>query len=263
LPGLAGVRAVADQLHDPVREPLKDHVDQHPRKFGLGRPLRVKLRACVVLGAKQTKQDRQADLSTTQAVKLHNQHDNDPAVAPASPPARALGLRAVVEVVRAEDLPSRAPEQRVIDRQADRPILLDEQSQQKVRKPQPELIGLPARPREEVVRTAVMPAAGEPRGLQHPRHRAIPDAADEPDHEHAERVKRRLREARREQGQQPGERTGHGGDSWCRAAGTSEASRGQIGLSAPDSGSPHPLLAVLGRERSPCRGAGCCAWRSG
>jgi hypothetical protein len=54
---------------------------------------------------------------------------------------------------------------------------------------------------------------GPPPGAS--RHRAITNPADEPDHKHAERLKRRLREARRQQGQQTRKRNGnltHGGD---------------------------------------------------
>src|SRR5271169_5168693 len=65
------------------------------------------------------------------------------------------------------------------------------------------------------MRAAVMPLPGQARGLQHPRHRAIPHTPDEPNHQHAERLKAWLREARGQQGQQTGQRTGnliHGGD---------------------------------------------------
>ena len=113
------------------------------------------------------------------------------------------------------------PNSVVIDRHDDRPALLwDEHRHQELQQPQPELVGVPARAREKVMRTAVMPTAGEPRGLEHPRDGAITNPADEPDHKHAERLKRRLREHRPTKGQQTRERTGnltHGGDppSWA------------------------------------------------
>ena len=55
----------------------------------------------LILGAKQPEQDRQPDLATTEAWNLNDEHDNNPAVPPASPLSGAFRLRAVVEVVRA------------------------------------------------------------------------------------------------------------------------------------------------------------------
>jgi hypothetical protein len=76
----------------------------------------------LVLGAKQSEQDRHADLAATEALELHDEHDHDPAVPPASPLSGAFRLRAVVEVVRAEHPPAGAAEQRVIDREAQRVV---------------------------------------------------------------------------------------------------------------------------------------------
>ena len=169
----------------------------------------------------------------------------------------AFRLRAVVQVVRAEHLSARASEQRVIDSQADWPVPLDEHRHQEVQQPQPELVGIPARAREEVMRTAVMPTASEPSGLQHPRHGAIPDTAGEPDHQHAERLKRRLREHRATKGQQTRERTGnltHGGDPPAgQATGTLATPRGRWTCRPPDSGSP-PLSPAQALKPPPASG---------
>ncbi len=54
------------------------------------------------LGPKQPEQDRQADLPAAQAVELHDEHDDDPAVPPPCAAPGAFGLGAVVEVVRPE-----------------------------------------------------------------------------------------------------------------------------------------------------------------
>jgi len=210
-PGLAGVRAIHHEFDDPSGEPLQDHVDQRPAQHRLRWPVGV----LVVLGPKQPKEDRQADRPTAQALKLDDEHDDDPAVAPPGAPPRALRLSAVMQVVRAPHALARAPEQRVVDGQTDRRAVLDEHRDQEVGQPQPEIVGIPAAPREEVMRATVMPHAGQPRALQHPRHSAVADPGDGPNHEHAERLKGRLREARPEQGQQPGKRSGnlkHGSD---------------------------------------------------
>jgi hypothetical protein len=53
----------------------------------------------VVLGPEQPKEDRQADRPATEAIKAHDEHDDDPAVAPPGALPRALRLRAVVKVV--------------------------------------------------------------------------------------------------------------------------------------------------------------------
>jgi hypothetical protein len=218
--------AVHDELDDRVGEALDDHVGQQPPELGLGWPVGVS----VVFGAEEPEEDRQPDRPSAEARQLDDEHDDDPAVAPPGSPTGALGLGAVVQVVRAPHAPPRATEQRVIDGQTDRRAGLDEHRHQEVGQPQADIVGLPARAGEEVVRAAVMPRPGQARGLQHPRDRAVADPPDEPDQQHAERLKRRLREARPKQGQHPGKRSGHGGDSRCRAAGTSEATRGQIGL---------------------------------
>jgi len=169
----------------------------------------------VVLGAEQPEQDRQPNLTAAEARKLDDQDHHDPAVPPPGPLPGPLRLRAVVQVVRAPHLPARAAEQRVIDRQADRRARLDEHSHQEVQQSQTELVGIPAAAGEEVMRTTVMPHPSEPGGLQHPGHGAVPDPADHPNEEHAERLQRWLREATIEQGQQSLKRTGnlkHGGD---------------------------------------------------
>ncbi len=214
-PRLAGVRAVHHQLHDPGREPRQDHLDQGSCQLGLRRPLAVKLRACLVLGFEQPEQDGQTDHPTAETRKLDDEHDHDPTVPPTRPLPGPLGLGAVVQVVRAEHLAPRAPEQRVIDREADRRVPPGEHHDHEIQQRQPDPVGIPATPREEVMRTTVMPAAREPRRLQHPRHRAIPHPAREPDQQHAERLERRLGKASPQQGQQSSERTGnltHGGD---------------------------------------------------
>ncbi len=188
----------------------------------------------IVLGPEEPEQDRQADRPTAQALKLDHQDDDHPTVAPAGAPPGPFGLGAVVQVVRAPHPPPRAAEQRVIDGQADRRARLDEHRDQKVGQPQAQLVGLPARPGEEVVRATVMPHAGPPGGLQHARDGAVADAAGEPDHQHAERLKRRLRETRSQQGQQPGKRSGnlaHGGDPPVKGPRpASSAPRGPMGL---------------------------------
>ena len=154
----------------------------------------------VVLGAEQPEQDRQPNLTAAEARKLDDQDHHDPAVPPPGPLPGPLRLRAVVQVVRAPHLPARAAEQRVIDRQADRRARLDEHSHQEVQQSQTELVGIPPAAGEEVMRTTVMPHASEPGGLQHPGHGAVPDPADHPNEEHAERLQRWLREATIEQG---------------------------------------------------------------
>src|SRR5665213_409861 len=151
----------------------------------------------IVLGSKDPEEDRQADRPAAQTLQVHDEHDHHPTVSPARPASRALRLGTVVQVVRAPHPPARAPEQRVIDGEANRRVRRHEYRHQEVQQPQPELVGLPAPVGEEVVRTTVMPLPGEPH------------------HQHAERPVRRLREARRKQGQQTSERTGnlkHGGD---------------------------------------------------
>jgi len=65
------------------------------------------------------------------------------------------------------------------------------------------------------MRTTVMPHPSQTSGLQHPRDRPVSDPADRADNEQAERLKARLGEAWRKQGQQTLKRTGnlkHGGD---------------------------------------------------
>ena len=169
----------------------------------------------IVLGSKQPEEDRQADRPASQALKVHDEHNDNPTIPPARPMSRTLRLSTVVQIVRAPHPPPGAPEQRVIDSQADRRLGLHEHRHQEVQQQESQLVGIPAPIGEEVVRTAVMPLAGQPGGLQHPRHRAIPNTPDEPDHQHAERLKRRLRKARSQQGQQTCQRTGnlnHGGD---------------------------------------------------
>jgi tetratricopeptide (TPR) repeat protein len=237
--------------YDPRREPLKDHVDERSGQLGLGRAIGV----AVVLGTEQPEEDRQADRPPAQARKLDHEHDDNPAVAPARAAPGSLGLGAVVEVVRAPHAPAGAPEQRVLDGEPDRRAGLDEDGHQEVQQPQPELVGLPACSGEEVVRAAVMPAARQSGGLQHPGDGAVADPPDEPDQQHAERLKRRLRKAWPKQGQQPGKRRGHVGDSRCRAAGTSTASRGQIGLTPTGFGVPRPLLVPRARTLPPATSA--------
>jgi hypothetical protein len=105
-------------------------------------------------------------------------------------------------------LPER-PKEGVVDGEADRRAGLDEHRDQEVQQREPELIRIPATAGEEIVRTAVMPHPRQPSGLQHPADRAVADPADEPDQQHAERLKGRLREAHREQGQQSGQRSGN------------------------------------------------------
>ena len=177
----------------------------------------------VVFGPEQPEQDRQPNLPAAEAVELDDEHDHDPAVSPAGAPSGAFGLGAVVQVVRAPDLASGSAEEGVIDREEQRAVL-GEHRHEEVQQPQPQLVRIPLPAGEQVVCAAVMPLARQPGGLQHPRDRAIADPADEPDQQHAERLKRWLREARRQQGQQPGKRSGnlkHGGDlPMGRAAGT-------------------------------------------
>ena len=120
-----------------------------------------------------------------------------------------------MQVVRPEHAPPRTPKQRVIDGQADRRARRDEHRDEEVQQHKAELVGLPAPTREEIMRAAVMPDAGQSGGLKHPRDRAVTDPPDRPDQQHAEGLKRWLREARPQQGQQPRKRTGnltHGGD---------------------------------------------------
>ena len=106
----------------------------------------------------------------------------------------------------------------------------------------PSSSGSLARPREEVMRAAVMPDAGQPGGLQHPGNRAVTDPGDRSDDQHAERLKRRLRERRRKEGQQTAKRTGnltHGGDPPVRATTRRSQRPRPSGLDRPpDSGSP-------------------------
>jgi len=80
-----------------------------------------------------------------------------------------------MQVVRTPHPPARAAKQRVVDREPDRRARSDEHRHQEVDQRQAELVGIPARPREEVVRAAVMPLARESGGLQHPRHGAVTD----------------------------------------------------------------------------------------
>ena len=169
----------------------------------------------VVLGAEQAEEHRQRDLPAAQAAQLDDEHDHDPAVPPPSPAAGPLRLRPVVQIVRPEHLAPRTAEQGVVNGETDRRARLHEHGDQEVQQRQPQFIGIPAPAGEQVVRAAVMPHPSQPRGLQHPRHRAIPDPADRPYYQPAERLKRRLRHAWRQQGQQPSQRSGnlkHGGD---------------------------------------------------
>jgi hypothetical protein len=169
----------------------------------------------LVLRAKQPKEDGQPDSSAAEAFEVDHEHDHDPAVSPPSALPGPLRLRAVMQVMRAPDLPARAAEQRVVDSQSDRRARLQKPVDEQIEQPQPEIIRAPLRASEEVVRAAVMPLAGKASALQHPGHGAVTDTAREPDEEHAERPKRRLGERWREQGQQPSKRSGnlkHGGD---------------------------------------------------
>ena len=169
----------------------------------------------IVLGPKDPEEDRQTDLSAAQAGELDDEHDHDPAVPPPGAPPRTLRLGAVVQVVSAPHPPSRAPEEGVVYGQTDRSARRHEHRHPEVQQAQPQIVGIPAPVGEEVVRAAVMPLPGQPRGLQHPGDRAVADAAEKPDRQHAEGPVRRRSEARSEQGQQRSERTGnlrHGGD---------------------------------------------------
>src|SRR5450755_39070 len=107
-PRPARVRDVHHQLYRAAPETLDHHVHQQPPQLRLRAPIGVR----VVLGAKQSEQDRQPDLTATEARKLHDQHDHDPAVSPPGALSGPLRLRAVVQVVRAPHLPARATEQR-------------------------------------------------------------------------------------------------------------------------------------------------------
>jgi hypothetical protein len=246
---VTGVRAVHHQLDGAHREAADDHVHQAARKLGLRRPIGM----LIVTGSEQAKEDRQRDRSPADARQLEDQHDHDPTVPPPGAAPGPFRLSAVVQVVRAPHLASGAAEQRVVDRQADRGAGLDEHGDKEVQQRQPELVGVPARPGEEVVRVAVMPHAGQPGGLQHPRDRTVADPADEPDHEHVERVKRWLREARRQQGQQPGKRTGHGGDHLVEGHGNAHnAPRPDRLIAHRIRGRRNPSLrSVRGLSRSP------------
>ncbi len=144
LPRLAGVRAVAHDLDDPSRETLEDHVDQDPRELWLGGSDRVQLGTRRVLRAEQPEQDRQPDLAATEARKLNDERDHDPAVPPPSPLPGPFRLRAVMKVVRAEHPPAGAAEQRVIDREPQRAVRLDEHRHQEVQQRDPDLVGIPA-----------------------------------------------------------------------------------------------------------------------
>ena len=172
----------------------------------------------IVLGAKQPKENRQADHPFAGAWQRDDEHDHDPTVAPAGAPARALWLGAVVQVVSAVYPLSRASEQGVVDGQRDRPLGAYEQRDEQVEQSQAELVGRPAPISEEVVSATVMPHPGQPRALQHPADSVLTDTGDEPDRQHAERPKRRCREAPLKQGKQTRKRTGnlihvrHGGD---------------------------------------------------
>ena len=207
----------------------------------------------VVSGPEQPEEHGQADRPAAQTRQRHDEHDDDPAVAPPRPASRPLGLRAVVQVVRAPYPAAGAPEQRVVDGKPDRRASPDEHRDQEVQQHKPDPVGIPAPPREEVVRAAVMSLAGQPGALQHPRHRAVADPADEPDHERAERLKRRLRKARRQQGQQPGKRSGnltHGGDPPVQGPRpASSAPRGPMGLTPTGFGvAANPPLPCSGRQ---------------
>ena len=211
---------------------------------------------CVVLGPEQPEQDRQPDRPAAEARQARRRARRRPSSCPSacgarSPPAgrRRAGSARPTPCARS----GRTACRRRPGASA-RPALTNTDDQE-VQQRQPELVGVPAPAGEEVVRAAVMPHPGQPRGLQHPRHRAVADPADEPDHQHAERLKRRLREARRQQGQQPGKRSGnltHGGDPPVRGPRpASSTPRGPMGLIAHRiRGRRHPSSAGGGADAS-------------
>src|ERR1039458_1099579 len=211
LPGSGGVGAVHRELDRPAGEVLDDDVDELSSELGLGGPVGV----LIVLRTKQPEEDGQADHPPARAWQRYDEHDHDPAVPEAGALPRALWLRSVVQVVRAVYALSRAPEERVVDGQADWRAGRHEHRDQQLQELDAELVGIPAAVREEGVRAAVMPHAREPGGLEHSCDGVLADTGDEPDGQHAERPIARCGEARREQGKQTGERTGyrdHGGD---------------------------------------------------
>ena len=209
----------------------------------------------LVFGAKQSEQDGQRDRPAVQARQLDDKHDDHPAVPPARPPTGPFRLGAVVEVVSTPHVPAGAAEQSVIDREADRRAGLHEHAHEEVQQRDAELIRLPSRPREEVVRPAMVPVLRQPGSLQHPRDRAITNPADHPDQQHTEGLETRPGETSRQQGQQTSERTGnlkHGGDPpVSRPRSGAANARGRWTYRPPDSGSP--LLSPAQRLKPPSR----------
>ena len=117
-PGSGGVGAVHRELDLAAGEVLDHDVDEPAAELWLGGPVGV----LIVLGAKEPEEHRQADHPSACAGQRHYERDVHPAVTEAGAFARALGLRAVVQVVSAEHIAAAAPEEGVIDGQRDRRI---------------------------------------------------------------------------------------------------------------------------------------------
>jgi hypothetical protein len=88
----------------------------------------------------------------------------------------------------------------VVDRDRDRLSLRDEPLDDHGGEHQPQLIGLPLRATEESVRARVLPHPRQARADEHPAHRPPPRLAHLADQQRPERLKRRLRETRSQQG---------------------------------------------------------------
>ena len=96
-----------------------------------------------------------------------------------------------------------ALQERVVDRDRDRLPFRVEPLHDQAGNRQPQLIGLPPRPAEEPVRARVLPHRRQARADEHPAHRPPTRLAHLADQQRPERLKRRLRETRSQQGQQP------------------------------------------------------------
>ena len=232
-PRLGGVRGVADDIDPTAGQPLGEQIDHLPCHRGLARPLRVGLVDLGVLAAAwppEPEQDRQAHgpLKERQPDADPNDH---PVVAPRDRRLLAVGGR-VVMVEAAIHLSPPALQERVVDRDRDRLPLREEPLHDQPGKRQPQLIGLPPRPAEEPVRARVLPHPRQTRADEHPAHRPPTRLAHLADQQRPERLKRRLRETRSQQGQQPVQRNGNMKEhrrrlSWAAATGlASDAASG-------------------------------------
>lgn len=200
--GLAGERRVAGHVDPAARMTLRDQSDQHGGEVLLGgAPLGVRaILRWLGGGLPQPEQHRQTPGALTERRDPDDQAHDDEAVAVLEPAAQ--GGRAVVVPHRTMDLRSRAPEHAAINGQADHAIRVDEPRDQEVQQAQAQLIGRPARPGEEVMADRVMHTPGEPGGLPHAAHGALPDPTDHSGHQRLERLKRRGGERGAQQGQQ-------------------------------------------------------------